>query len=75
MLLHQVGYTMLKTDMNILKIECFKTITNETYMIQNMLRYYKVSTDLEFVDIATTNLEICPSVKAGILNNRDTNSN
>ena len=40
-----------------------------------MLRYSEVSTDLEFVYTATTTLEMCPSVKVGIINDRYNNSN
>ena len=47
----------------------------ETDMLHNMLRYSEVSTDLEFVDIATKPLDMCSSVKAGIINARDNNSN
>ena len=38
----------------------------ETEMLHNMLKYSEVSTDMVFVDIATTPLELRPSVKVAI---------
>ena len=47
----------------------------EADMLHNILRYSEISTGLVFVDIATTPLDMCPSVKACIINAMYTNSN
>ena len=44
-------------------------------MLHNILSYHEVSTELEFLCISTTLLEMRTSVKSDILNNRGTNIN